>query len=507
MSVIDTGKQQVQRLRANSLGLVDVVFMAVATAAPITAMTGTVPILVGYGNGTGAPAGYLVAMAILFLFSVGYVMMAKHITSTGAFYGYISQGLGPTFGMASGMLTVLTYVTFEAAIAGIFASFADTFFKDQLGLTVPWPIYAAIFFVLNAFLGHRDINLASKVLIFLLISEISILTLMTIVVFMNGGGPDGIPLSSINPLNAFKGPSPSLALFFAFASWVGFEATAMYGEESREPKKMIPRATFIAVIGIGIFYVLVSWAAISANGLAGSVETAQTDPFGLFFNPSRKYLGEWSVVVMQILMITGSLAAGSAFHNSASRYLYAIGREGFISKKLGHTHPVHGSPYFASMVETMIGVVIVGLFWISKQDPYLGVFTLLSLLGTVAILIVQILCSFSVIGYFSKHHRESRHWFKTLVAPILGGAGMIWMLVLLIQNLSTAAGEASNTLFFKAIPWIVIATFAIGVGLVLYLKKKRPERYAAIGKIVMEDTQERDEQPPAVNHAVYQHLN
>jgi Amino acid transporters len=498
MSLIaaSTGERQVQRLRANSLGLTDVVFMVVATAAPITAMTGTVPILVGYGNGTGAPAGYLVALAILLLFSVGYVMMAKHITSTGAFYGYISQGLGPSWGMASGLLTVITYIAFEAAVAGIFASFADTFFRDQFGLSIPWPIYAAAFFGINAFLGHKDIQLASKVLIVLLISEVSILALTTVAVFADGGGPDGIPLSSINPINAFEGPSPSLALFFAFASWVGFEATAMYGEESREPKKIIPRATFIAVIGIGIFYVLVSWAAISANGLAGSVEIAQNDPFGLFFGPSRHYFGEWSVFVMQLLMMTGSIACGSAFHNSASRYLYAMGREGFFHRRLGHTHRKHGSPYFASFVETLIGVVIVGLFWLFDQDPYLGIFTLLSLLGTVSILVVQILCSGAVIGYFSRHHKESRHWFKTLLAPILGGAGMVWMLVLLIQNLSAAAGEASDTLFFKSIPWIVIGAFVLGMGLVLYLKKARPDRYAAIGKIVMDDAAERDELPP-----------
>lgn len=47
--------REVHRLKANSVGLVGVVFMAVATAAPITAMTGNLPIAVGFGNGTGAP--------------------------------------------------------------------------------------------------------------------------------------------------------------------------------------------------------------------------------------------------------------------------------------------------------------------------------------------------------------------------------------------------------------------------------------------------------------------
>ncbi len=87
--------------------------MAVATAAPITAMVGNVPIAVGFGNGSHAPAGYIVATVVLGLFAVGYATMAKHITTTGAFYGYISHGLGRIVGMASGGLITMAYVVFE----------------------------------------------------------------------------------------------------------------------------------------------------------------------------------------------------------------------------------------------------------------------------------------------------------------------------------------------------------------------------------------------------------
>ena len=118
------------RLRPGSIGLIAVLFMAVANAAPITAMTGNVPIAVGYGNGTGAPAGFLVATAILTIFAVGYVSMAKHITATGAFYGFISHGLGRVTGFASGLTATLAYIVFEASLVGIFASFAKTLLPD-----------------------------------------------------------------------------------------------------------------------------------------------------------------------------------------------------------------------------------------------------------------------------------------------------------------------------------------------------------------------------------------
>ena len=67
----------VQRLKPNAVGLIGVLFMAVATAAPITAMVGNVPIAVGFGNGAYAPAGYFVATIVLTLFGVSEWVRAR----------------------------------------------------------------------------------------------------------------------------------------------------------------------------------------------------------------------------------------------------------------------------------------------------------------------------------------------------------------------------------------------------------------------------------------------
>ncbi|WP_306323966.1 MULTISPECIES: APC family permease [unclassified Streptomyces] len=489
-------QQPVQRLKANSVGLVGVVFMAVATAAPITAMTGNLPIAVGFGNGTGAPAGYLFATLVLTVFSVGYVAMAKRITAAGAFYGYISHGLGRIAGMASGMLAVLAYIVFEASIVGVFSYFAQTTVHDQLGWDVPWIGYAAAMLAVTAVLAFFDINLTAKALGVMLIAEIAVLFAVATAVLIHGGGPDGIPVEPINPKNAFTGTSAGLGLFFAFWSWVGFESTAMYGEESRDPKRVIPRATLISVVGVGLFYIYVSWMTIAGNGLSGSVKVSSgSTPLDLFFDPAHSFIGAWAVDAFQWLLITGSFACGMAFHQCASRYLYAIGREGFLHPALGRTHHKHGSPYVASFVQSVIAVVLVGAFWVTGQDPYIHLYTLLAILGTMSILIVQTLCSFAVIGYFRRNHPEDRHWFRTLVAPLLGGIGMIAVVVLLVVNMDTAAGTAADSLFFKAIPWVVGLVFFGGLALGLYVRSRHPHRYEVIGRIVLEDAAEREDRP------------
>ncbi|GHI06087.1 amino acid permease [Streptomyces cellostaticus] len=484
----------VHRLKPNAVGLLGVVFMAVATAAPITAMTGNVPFMVSSGNGIGAPASYLVAMVVLAIFSVGFTSMAKHITSTGAFYGFISYGLGRTAGLASGLLATFAYVVFEPALIGIFSTFATSTLKDQTGLHVPWWAFAILMLAINATGTWFGVSVAEKLLVVLLATEVTVLAAMAVSVAFHGGGPHGFTFAPVNPVNAFKGTSAGLGLFFAFWSWVGFESTAMYGEESRDPKKIIPKATMISVLGVGVFYVFVSWMAISGTGAGSAVEVATKDPMGLFFNPTERYVGHWAVDVMQWLMITGSLACGMAFHNCAARYMYALGREGVLpslKNTVGRTHARHGSPHIAGLVQTVVSGLLVGAFWAAGKDPYNGTYVLLAILGTMAILVVQAVCSFAVLVYFRTHHPESRHWFKTSAAPLIGGIAMLAVVVLLVSNMSAAAGSESGSLVLKATPWLVALIAAGGIGYAQYLKRRSPERYALLGRTVLEETKER----------------
>jgi len=504
----------IQRLKPNAVGLMGVLFMAVATAAPITAMVGNVPIAVGFGNGANAPAGYVVATIVLTLFAIGYAAMSKHITATGAFYGYISHGLGRIVGLGAGFLTALAYMVFEASLIGIFAFFANDTFNSLFGVDISWVVFAIGMLIVNAVLSYFDITLAAKVLGVFLITEIFMLALMALSVLFAGGGPQGWSWGSLNPLNAFQnlsgsvtGPdgsalavagSAGIGLFFAFWSWVGFESSAMYGEESKNPKKIIPIAVITSVIGIGVFYILVSWLAIVGTGPDNAVALAQDSATAgsIFFGPVEANLGAWAVSLFKVLLMTGSFACGMAFHNCAARYIYAIGRENVIPgmrNTLGATHNAHGSPHIASFVQTAFATVIVLFFAFTGRDPYTGLYGLMALLGTTAILIVQALAAFAVIAYFhvGKHHPETANWFRTFLAPLLGGLGMLYVIYLLGKNAEFAAGTAATDWVFTAIPWVVGVVGVGGILLALYLKYSSPQRYSELGRIVLEDAHER----------------
>jgi amino acid transporter len=480
------------KLKANTLGLWDVVFMAVATSAPITVMSGNVPFSVGFGVGTGTPATYIWATVILTVFAVAYVTMARYVTSTAAFYGFISRGLGRVFGLGTGFMVTFGYIVFEASIIGIFSYFGHLAFLDQLGVDIHWVVFALVALVLIGIFTYFEISFAAKILTLLLATEIGILAVMAFGVLFHGGGPDGLMPETLNPVKAFepnglKVAAPGLAMFIAFWSWTGFESTVMYGEESKNPKKIIPIATMIAVTGVGVFYTFVSWMSVAGNGAAGSIALAQSaNPLDMFFHPTDVFVGHGWVMAMEWLMMTGSFACAMAFHNAAARYMYSLGREGVLPSVFGKTHKKHGSPHIASFVQTCFAILWVLGFWFFNKDPYLDLFIVLAVLGTFSLLIVQTITMGAVFNYFRKHHPEEKVW-RTKVAPILGGLGMLGVVILMCLNLDTAAGPAASSLLFKLIPYISAGLFVAGAGLALYLRKTNPLKYETIGHVVLAD--------------------
>ena len=506
------------RLKAGAVGLVGVLLMAVANAAPITAMSFNVPIAIGYGNGISASAGFLFATIVLTIFAVGFVSMARYITTAGAFYGFITQGLGQLWGMASGLIAAVAYIIFEASLVGGFSYFASEYVLKPAGINVNWMIIAAIGIIVIAILTYYSVTLAAGVLGVTLVLEVLLLGALGLSVLFKGG-PDGYMFSEVvPPQNAFTslpedafgtGVAAGVAaigIFFAFWSWVGFETTAVYGEESKNPKRNVPIATMIAVIGLGLFYTFMSWMVVVGNGAAKSVEiSAGAAPVDLWLGLVDANLGGFMVLAYKILLVVGSFACAMAFHNAASRYIYAMGREsasGFLRRSVGSVNVKHGSPATASFVQSAITLVLCILFLlftnvyvegeaVPELVPYVNVYGLLALIGTAMILIVQTITSFAVISFFWVKKVHKGNVIATLICPILGAIGMLYALWLLWSNRNFAAGLAADSLVFTLMPVYVIGLLVIGFGYAAWVRAKRPDLYAEIGRTTVEEAHER----------------
>ena len=338
-----------ERLEHGALGTGSIVFFVVAAAAPLTVMARIAPLAIMIG-GIGAPAGDLIAGAILTVFAVAFTAMSKYIHNAGAFYLDIARGLGKPAGLGAAALAVYSYNAIQIGLYGAFGYFAATTASDLDGVNLPWWTWAGIGITAVWYFGYRSIHGGAKILGGLLIAETGILALLAAAILAKGGA-HGLSLASFAPAHIATGGMGSV-LALAFGAFIGFEATAIYREEARTPDRTVPRATYIAVGFLGLFYAFISWVIIQAFGNTGAVAIAAKNPACMFFTAMTTYVGSWATDLMRVLIVTSLFAALLAFHNAITRYTYALASEGALPRRLGRIHPVHKSPYIAGDAQT-----------------------------------------------------------------------------------------------------------------------------------------------------------
>jgi amino acid transporter len=456
-----------------------IVFLVVAAAAPMAAMVGIVPLAFALGAGPATPAAFAAAGVILLCFSVGYAAMSRRITNAGGFYTFVARGIGKPPAVAAALVAVVAYNAVAVELVAGLGYFGRLIVAQQTGVDLPWELYAAFGVAVAAALGYRRIDIGARLLALLMIAEIGILLVLDFAV-LGRKGAAALPATSFSPHTFLHGGSAGIGLMFAFGAFVGFESAALYGEESRNPRRSVPLATYASVVVITLFYGLTSWVAVGAVG-AGQIRAVAGKQLGnLFFALSSQYVTPWVTTVMEILLCTSLLASLVAIHNAASRYMFALGRERVLPGWLGVSHVRHAAPSRASLVQTGINVVVAGGFAIAGLDPYLSLATAMAGLGTLGIIVLQAAASAAVIAFFRR--RGELHWWKTILAPAVGFAGLSVATVLLLMNYSSLTGTANSAI--NALPWLIAASVTGGLGYAWWLRRNRPATYQGIAAAV-----------------------
>ncbi len=472
-----------KRSLQGSLGVTAIVFMVVAAASPLTVVGGAAPLGILLGNGVGFPALYAISAVILLLFSVGLAAMSRHLPKPGAFFTYVGYGLGRSTGLAAAWIAMLTYTTIQVSVYGYIGYILSYTLGTYTGVTLPWWLFSLLVVALVGVLGYRHIDLSSRVLGVLLVAEVGIVLVMVVAVVISGGA-QGLSLAPFEPANVVSG-SPGVGLMFAIAAFIGFEATAIFRDEAREPDKTIPRATYAAVIGIGVFYTLASWGLVMAWGPDGVLDAAAEDPGSLILRTMSTYLGAAGEIITNVLLVTSMFACVLSFHNVITRYQHSMSNAGVLPERVGAVHHRHLSPHVSSLVQTATAVVLVAVFAILQLDPVLAVFTWFAGVATLAIAILMALTSVAVIVYFLRSKKDTRRW-NTLIAPALGFVGLVLAAVLIIAYFPIMVGDvdAAGDPTFGALSGFLLALIvvfpALGYVQAAWIKARRPAAYAKL---------------------------
>ncbi|MCX6495617.1 MAG: APC family permease [Actinobacteria bacterium] len=436
-------------LSKGRLGVFGIVFFVVAASAPMAGMTGTVPVAAVLGNGAAVPGAFVFVGIILLLFSVGFTAMSHKVTNAGAFFAYIGKGLGVNMGVASSFVSALAYMTVQFCIYGFFgAIMAGTF--AGLGLDLPWYVWTLIGWVLVTLLSLARVDVGAKFLGVLTSLEVLSMLIVAVAILATGG-PEGLNFqASFDPTLVFAGGfagTAGIAISFAFASFIGFESTAIYGEEAKDAKNTVRKATYWAVGIIAGTFALVTFAMMTALGSSDVItpilerSEGLANPANVLFSLAGEYVGPWMAAVMNVLIVTSLFAGLLAFQNAGSRYFFAMSRGGVLPAALSKTNG-RGAPSGGVWTMSIIGFVVVGLFALFQLDPILNLFYWLSAVAVLAITVVEILVSVAVIVYFAKN--KGANVWQGKIAPALATIGMIIALYLIVARFNLLAGTVAD---------------------------------------------------------------
>jgi amino acid transporter len=481
-------------LQRRSLGVPDLVFFIVAASAPLTAVAGGQAATYLVTGNRGIPFLFIPLAIVLGIFSVGYAAMSRHVADAGAFYTYVTRGLGRIPGVGVAFAALISYNAMQVGIYGLFGTAMAQFMGDKIGIHLDWYWWCLVAGAIIAGLGVLQIDLNARVLAVLLCLEVLIVAIFDIAVGVKPG-PEGLSSVGFDPSVA-TGTALGAALVFSVASFVGFESAAIYSEECRDPKRTVARATFIAVALIGIFYALSSWMLANAIGpsqiidpnalIHGGFTTAGApDPTTILVKSGTSRLGAAWGDAASLFFCTSLFAALLSFHNAVARYFYALGRERVLPTAFARVNRRTGAPVVASATQSGIALVVVGGFAVAGADPVLKLFTWLTNLGSLGVLLLMATVSFAVIAYFRAHPEYQVGVWRALVAPLVAGVALIAVLVLGVANfnvLITSSTTAPEDSISIVLPVLLFAAAIVGMIVAAVMRARDPARYRLIGE-------------------------
>ncbi|MEV1022618.1 APC family permease [Streptomyces sp. NPDC050264] len=472
-------------LRAGRLGTAGLLLSVLAATGPLMVVAGVMPTTFAVMGVVGQPLLFLILGVVLTLFSVGYAEMSRHVHNAGAFYAYISRGLGPTTGAAAALVALVAYSVLQVGIFGIFGFEVSGLFQQYLDVELAWWIPALVAVVAVGVLALLKIDVNAKVLGVLLLIEVAVVVVFDIAAIGDPGG-QGLSLHAFNP-STLSGVGLGTALCFCIAGFTGFEQAPVYAEETSRPHILVPRVMFLAVGGVAVFFAFSSWALTVATGPSGIVGAAQKQSTGLLFGLTEDRLGGTFTDIVHVFFVTGMFAAVLSFHNVVARYAFAMGREGLLPARFGRTNSGTGAPGTGSVLQSVISLIVVICFAIADDGkagdptaPVLHLFTWGGNVGALGVILLMATASLAVIVFFVKRGAAGAQAWR-LVASGIAGVALLVIAGYTIKDFDVLVGSGPDSSLNWVLPGIIALAAIVGVVYSLVLRSRNPEAHARIG--------------------------
>ncbi len=394
-----------------TLSLGAVVLFGIAYMTPIIVL-GTFGILAQSTTGM-VPAAYLAALIAMFFTAMSYGRMAAAFPVAGSAYSYVRKAISPKLGFIAGWAVLLDYLFLPMAIWLIGAAYLASAFPS-----IPQWIWVLAFIGITSAINIIGLKLANGINALLMLVQFLVLIAFVTLCVHYIGGDASTPLWSIKPFFNGDMQMPLIMSGAAIAcySFLGFDAVSTLTEETRDPRRTIPRAIMLITLIGGLIFVGVSYFVQIAHPSFqfDSVDSAA-------YEIARNIGGDLFVSIFLIGLIVGQFASGLSAQASGSRLLFAMGRDGVLPKSFfGTLHARFGTP-----VNSILLCAVVALLALK-----LDVTTSTSFINFGAFLAFS-LVNLSVIFHYwiGGEKKGLRELVLFLLFPFIGLVADLWLMV------------------------------------------------------------------------------
>lgn len=382
-----------------------------APAGGIALIPATMAAIVGRAGPLSFLLGIVSGLFLVFIF----VQMSRRIASAGATYAYVGVMLGSAVAFVVAWIYMFAQLTISAGLISQSADFFGYGLRSSLHIGVAWALLAALLWIVAMYLLSRRISVSTAVLFGCEGISILLVIAVGVVVLARGGAHgDAFSLSYFDP----KGISPSsiaLGVSTAFLGFGGFESAAMLSEEAKDPRVTVPKTMLVALVGSGLLYTFGSW--FESAGFPSPAALAGS-PTPLF-TVAATYVDPAMAVVLAFACTISAFSSVVGCANAGSRVLFALFRDGFISRRLAATHRSEHSPIRVIYIWSAITLVLsVGFAWTSPASA----FDYVAGVGSYLVTAVYLVFSAGSVVFFGRQRRPWHALIAVISAGILGYA-------------------------------------------------------------------------------------
>jgi amino acid transporter len=459
------------RLKRDALGLGQIVASTLANIAPAMSFFFGFGVIVG-GAGVAAPLTILIAMITILFLTNTLAEFSKYRPSTGSFVTFIGMAFGPAAGAAASIFVVFGYVVAASSVVVISGGWAHDTLHLFFGINIPWQLLSLIATGIVGLLVSRGVALSTTWAAIFFYFELVLLIVAAIAMLViNRAHITAAPFLWHNLSGGWKGIGLGFPL--AIYLFIGWENSATLAEETRDPRRNIPRALITGTLSIGILYLFLAYATeIAFHNNATAIGKSAVP-----FVDAVKTASGALLIIAYLAGLTSIFSSLLGLTNSQARILFNSGREGLLPRYFGKIHPRHRTPATAMWSYILVAFAIVIIFgWnIAPVDLFGDTGTL----GTIPVIITYLITNLALPVYMLRHHRNEFNPFKHLIVPVIGTLLMLFPLWGLVQP-----GQPAP---FNIFPWISLGVLLLSIIYGVILERRDPLLVQRIGSYVADE--------------------